>query len=99
MGVVDKVFSVIESHFGIDRDCLLHPSRGVEQWAYYRHIAIYCLWHYSSLKPVEIALVFNRDRSNLYHSIKYINEKCQIYPDIKKDVIAVESSLQNVLND
>lgn len=91
----EKIFKVVEEHFGITRETLMQRSRKVVV-VYPRQVCIWLLYKYSIHNARGIGAFFGHvDNSSSLNSVKVINDYLSTDERVKNQIAELENLLIN----
>lgn len=66
-----------------------------DQSVWRRMVFIYALYHYSGFSVKKIGALVNRHYSIVYYSLRLVANRCQFYPEIRKQILELEELIEH----
>ena len=84
----EKIKNGVMDYFGVSED-VLFDKRRLGPIIFAKYAYVHCLWHYTSLRQGEIAIIAGVDRSMVSRIVKKVSYYCLYDSKIKKKIIGV----------
>ena len=94
---IDQIVNIICDHFGADQQAVTKRSyRGAKE-VIAKYVAIYFITkHYHHLRQIDIASIFNFNRSTVVHALKKIEDYKEFDKQIANDIEVINKKIKSM---
>ena len=94
---IDQIVNIICDHFGADQEAVINKSyRGANE-ILAKYVAIYFISkHYNNLRQIDVASIFNFNRSTVVHALKKIEDYKEFDRQIADDIEVINKKIKRM---
>ena len=94
---IDQIINIICDHFGADQHAVTKRSyRGAKE-ILAKYVAIYFISkHYQHLRQIDIASIFNFNRSTVVHALKKVDDYKEFDKQIADDIEVINKKIKSM---
>jgi chromosomal replication initiator protein len=98
MQQLDAIFQSVTEVFGVTKEEILSDARP-DRIAFPRQVAMaLAVESLPGIKHKEVGIAFLRDRTNVIHAIRAVNNRCDTEPAVKEKVNEIRAALRGRVN-
>jgi chromosomal replication initiation ATPase DnaA len=94
---IDQIINIICDHFGADQEAVTNKSyRGAKE-IIAKYVSIYFIYrHYHHLRQIDVASIFNFDRSTVVYALKKVEDYKQFDKHIAEDIEKINKKIKSM---